>query len=95
MKLRLASSAITLAVGVTLVVAAVSALAAYLYSSHHFESLVATTRSAGLAQGELIRAALEHQMIEKDRSLIGQMIQDFGRQPGVANVVLLDRKSVV
>jgi PAS domain S-box-containing protein len=95
MKLRLASSAITLAVGVTLVVAAVSALAAYLYSSHHFESLVATTRSAGLAQGELIRAALEHQMIEKDRSLIGQMIQDFGRQPGVANVVLLDRLGVV
>ena len=27
-------------------------------------------------------------MIEKDRSLIGQMIQDFGRQPGVANVML-------
>lgn len=91
MKFRLAGSALSLAIGVTIVAASVSALAAYLYSSHHFESLLETTKSAGVAQGELIRAALEHQMIEKDRSLIGQMIRDFGRQPGVVNVMLLDR----
>ncbi len=91
MKLRLAGSALSLAIGVTLVAASVSAFAAYLYSSHHFESLLETTKSAGLAQGELIRAALEHQMIEKDRSLLGRMIEDFGRQPGVVNVMLLDR----
>lgn len=95
MTLRLAGSALSLAIGVTLVAACVSGLAAYLYSTHHFESLLDTTKQAGVAQGELIRAALEHQMIEKDRSLIGQMIQDFGRQPGVANVMLLDRLGTV
>ncbi|MEW5984767.1 MAG: ATP-binding protein [Acidobacteriota bacterium] len=91
MKIRLAGSALSLAIGVTIVAASVSAVAAYLYSAHHFESMLETTKSAGLAQGELIRAALEHQMIEKDRSLLGQMIRDFGRQPGVVNVMLLDR----
>ena len=95
MRLRLAGSALSLAIGVTLVAACVSGLAAYLYSTHHFESLLDTTKQAGVAQGELIRAALEHQMIEKDRSLIGRMIEDFGRQPGVANVMLLDRLGAV
>ena len=95
MRFRLAGSALSLAIGVTAVAASVSGLAAYLYSAHHFESLLDTTKRAGVAQGELIRAALEHQMIEKDRSLIGQMIQDFGRQPGVANVMLLDRLGAV
>ena len=95
MRFRLAGSALSLAIGVTAVAAGVSGLAAYLYSSHHFESLLDTTKRAGVAQGELIRAALEHQMIEKDRSLIGQMIEDFGRQPGVASVMLLDRLGTV
>ena len=79
MRIRLAGSALSLAIGVTVVAASVYGLAAYLYSAHHFESLLDTTKRAGVAQGELIRAALEHQMIEKDRSLIGQMIADFGR----------------
>jgi PAS domain S-box-containing protein len=95
MRFRLAGSALSLAMGVTVIAASVSGLAAYLYSAHHFESLLDTTRRAGVAQGELIRAALEHQMIEKDRSLIGQMIRDFGNQPGVANVMLLDRLGAV
>jgi PAS domain S-box-containing protein len=95
MRFRLAGSALSLAIGVTVVAASVSGLAAYLFSTHHFESLLDTTRQAGVAQGELIRAALEHQMIEKDRSLIAQMIRDFGRQPGVANVMLLDRLGAV
>ena len=91
MKLRVASSAVSLALGVTVVVAATTALAAYLYSFHHFDSLIQTTRAAGVAQGELIRAALEHQMMERDRSLIGRMIDAFGRQPRVKSVLLLDR----
>ena len=95
MRLRLASSAVSLAIGVTAVVATASAVAAYLYSAHHFDSLIETTRTAGMAQGELIRAALEHQMMENDRSLIGRMIADFGRQPRVRNVLLLDRLGTV
>ena len=42
--------------------------------------------ATALAQGELMRAALEHQMIENDRSLIARMIQSFGKEPRVARV---------
>jgi two-component system CheB/CheR fusion protein len=70
-------------------------IAAYIYSTHHFESLIETARENGVAQGELIRAALEHQMIENDRTLIGEMIASFGRQPSVERVVLLDREGHV
>jgi PAS domain S-box-containing protein len=95
MNLRVASSAVSLAVGVTAAVAGVSALAAYLYSVHHFESLLETARGTGVAQGEMIRAALEHQMMEKDRTLIASMVESFGRQPHVENVMLLDRLGTV
>ncbi len=81
-----------LAVGITLAVVAACAAGAYLYSLHHFESLLDTARSTAKAQGELIQAALEHQMMENDRSLIERMIQTFGRQRGVERVMLLDRR---
>jgi PAS domain S-box-containing protein len=84
-----------LAVGVTAAVAAACAAGAYVYSLHHFDSLLATSRTTALAEGELIRAALEHQMMENDRSLIARMIQTFGSQPQVENVVLLDRSGTV
>ncbi len=80
-----------LAVGITLAVVAACAAGAYLYSIHHFESLLDTARSTAKGQGELIQAALEHQMMENDRSLIERMIQTFGRQHGVVRVMLLDR----
>src|SRR5512136_1981944 len=84
-----------LAVGVTAAVAAACATGAYLYSLHHFESLLETSRTTALAEGELIRAALEHQMMENDRSLIARMIQSFGSEPRVENVMLLDRSGTV
>lgn len=91
---RLSSMTVGLAVGITAAVVIACAAAAYFYSLHHFESLLDTARRTALAQGELIQAALEHQMIEKDRSLIQRMIQTFGRQPGVERVMLLDRHGV-
>lgn len=83
-----------LAAGITAVVVAACAAGAYLYSIHHFRDLLETERSTALAQAELMRAALEHQMIENDRSLIGEMVRTFGREARVANVVLLDRLGV-
>lgn len=91
MKLRISGMTAGLAVGISAAVVTACAAGAYLYSLHHFESLLETARSGALAQGELMRAALEHQMIENDRSLIGRMVETFGRQPGVQNVVILDR----
>jgi PAS domain S-box-containing protein len=91
---RLSSMTAGLAIGITAAVALACAAAAYFYSVHHFQSLLETARRTALAQGELIQAALEHQMIEKDRSLIERMIQTFGHQPRVERVMLLDRHGV-
>ncbi len=91
MRYRLAGTTVGLSIGITAAVSFVMAGAAYLYSTHHFETMLATAREMGVAQGELIRSALEHQMIENDRTLISQMIESFGRQPNVERVVILDR----
>ncbi|OFW07938.1 MAG: hypothetical protein A3H96_24155 [Acidobacteria bacterium RIFCSPLOWO2_02_FULL_67_36] len=91
MKLRLTSMTAGLAIGITGAVAIAFAAGAYFYSVHHFQTLLENERSTALAQGELMRVALEHQMIENDRSLIAAMIKSFGSEPRVANVVLLDR----
>ena len=72
---RLTSTTVGLAVGITVAVTAASAAGAYLYSVQHSRTLLETARETALAQGDLIRAALEHQMIENDRSLIGRMIE--------------------
>ena len=81
-------------VGVTAAVVVACAGAAWIYSAHHFESLLDTARVTALAKGDLIRVALEHQMIENDRSLISKMIDSFGRQPRVERVLLLDRSGI-
>jgi PAS domain S-box-containing protein len=80
-----------LAVGITLAVAVACGLGTYFYSLRHYQSLLVTARNNARAQGELIRVALEHQMMENDRSLIDKMIRSFGGEPGVVSVMLLDR----
>ena len=94
MKLRFASMTIGLALGVTAAVVVACSAAAYVYSQHHFKSLLDAARTNALAEGELIRTALEHQMLENDRSLIAEMITRFGKQARVQQLVLLDRNGV-
>ena len=94
-KTRLTGVTVGLAVGVTAVVTLACALAGSFYSAHHFDSLLESARSTALAEGELIRSALEHQMMENDRSLIERMVDGFGRQPRIQRVLLLDRQGVV
>jgi PAS domain S-box-containing protein len=55
------------------------------------QSLLETARETALAEGDLIRVALEHQMIENDRTLIAKMIESFRKQSGVERLVVLDR----
>ena len=85
----------TLAVGVTAAVVAASLGSATFYSTRHYRSLLESARASALAQGQLIYAALEHQMLEHDRSLLSGMIETFGREKGVEKVVLLDREGRV
>src|SRR6476659_831073 len=74
-KVRFASMTVGLAVGVTAAVVVACTAAAYAYSKHHFQALLENARAGALSQGELIRVALEHQMIENDRTLIARMIE--------------------
>ncbi|MGA2154550.1 MAG: ATP-binding protein [Bryobacteraceae bacterium] len=57
-------------------------------------SLLKGARATALAEGDLIRVALEHQMIENDRTLIAKMMESFRKQSWVERLVLLDRAGV-
>ena len=94
MKLRFASMAVGLTLGVTAAVVGACTAAAYVYSQHHLKSLLDSARTSALAEGELIRTALEHQMLDNDGSLIAEMIERFGKQARVEQLVLLDRNGV-
>jgi PAS domain S-box-containing protein len=94
MKLRFASMTVGLALGVTAAVVVACTVAAYIFSARHFQSLLENAHSSALAEGELIRTALEHQMMGNDRTLIAQMIESFGKQARVEQLVLLDRNGV-
>jgi len=94
MKLRFASMTVGLALGVTAAVVVACTVAAYVFSVYHFQSLMGTVHTSALAEGELIRTALEHEMIENDRTLIAQMVESFGKQARVEQLVLLDRSGV-
>ena len=91
MKPSFGSMTAGLAVGITAVVVLACAGSAYLYSQHHMKTLLETARNTALAEGDLIRVALEHQMIENDRTLIAKMIESFRKQSRVERLVLLDR----
>ena len=58
------------------------------------QSLLETARATALAEGDLIRVALEHQMIENDRTLIANMLESFRKQERVERLVLLDRAGI-
>src|SRR5690348_7234699 len=94
MKPPFGSVTVGLAVGVTTAVVIACAGAAYLYSQHHTKSLLETARATALAEGDLIRVALEHQMIENDRTLIARMMESFRKQSRVDRLVLLDRAGI-
>lgn len=91
MKFRFASTTAGLAAGVTAAAVLACAGGAYFYSKQHLRSLLETARNTALAEGELIRVALEHQMIENDRTLIARMIRSFRNQARVERIMLLDR----
>ncbi|MBI5485735.1 MAG: PAS domain-containing protein, partial [Deltaproteobacteria bacterium] len=80
-----------LAFGVTAVVLAVIGLGAYLFFIHHRDRLLDAARATARLQSDLIRAALEHQMMENDRTLIREMLRTFAKDPSIRQVLVLDR----
>ena len=87
MRPRLTSTTVGLAVGIT----AFERRGGFVT----VQTLLNTVRRNARSQAELIRGALEHAMLENDRTLIERMITTFGREPRVVNVMLLDRDGVV
>jgi len=83
-----------LAVGVTAAVVLACAGGAYLYSRHHMQSLLGMARETALSEGDLIRVALEHEMIENDRTLVARMVESFRKQSRVERLVVLDRQGI-
>ena len=75
MKLRFASTTVGLAVGVTAAAVLACAAGAYLFSRQHMASLLQNARNTALAESDLIRVALEHEMLANDRTLIARMIE--------------------
>jgi PAS domain S-box-containing protein len=76
---------------VTAIVIVACTAVGYLYSAHHFDGLLESARGSARAEAELIRAALEHEMMDNDRTLVGRMVESFGRQPHIERVLILDR----
>ena len=58
MKLRLSDVPVGLAVSLTAAVVIACASGGWLYSRHHFQTLLESERRFALAEGELIRVAL-------------------------------------
>jgi PAS domain S-box-containing protein len=90
MTLRFSRTAAALAAAITVAIATAFGVGAYLYSKHHFETRLEAARNNALAKGELIREALEHQMLRNDRVLIAEMVRGFGSLDDVESLEVLD-----
>jgi PAS domain S-box-containing protein len=95
MKVFFSRTSVGLAVGITVAVAGAFAASAYLYSQRYFETLLDSARETAKVKGDLMREALEHQMLEKDRTLIADMVRSFGLQAGLEKVSILDHQGAV
>lgn len=79
-----------LTLGVAGVVMGAFSIGAYLNSSQLYEEVIEGARANAQAQAETIRIALEHQMLQKDRSVIDSMVRSFANDPLVNAVMILD-----
>ena len=94
MRLRFASLTIGLTLGITAAVVVACGVAAYFYSVHYFNRVLDMARTNAQAEGDLIHTALEHAMLNNDRPQIAEMIEGFGKQARVEQLVLLDHNGI-
>lgn len=92
---RLMRTSAGLAAPITIAIAVAFGVGAYFFSQHHSGTLVESTRETAVAQGELIREALEHQMLENDRGLIREMVEGFGLRADIERLEILDHRGKV
>ncbi len=87
--------AVRLAWGVTLLVVSLLAVGLYVLSRLHFNRTIEARRQAAELQNRILAAALGHQMIEKDRTLIEAILREIGTEPEVQTSMILDHEGVV
>lgn len=92
---RLTGTAVGIAVVTTLAVATSVGLGSYFFSRHHMETTLEGAEAVGLAQGEVIREALRHQMLVKNRGLIEEMVKGFAEREGIRSLEVLDHRGYV
>lgn len=93
--MRFSGTMLAAALGLVAVVTAASGVGAYLFFSHHYERLLEVAKETALSQAETMRVALEHQMIERDRSLIEQMLERLVQDPSVRKVLIVDKRGTI
>jgi HAMP domain-containing protein len=87
----LRSISVGLVLSVTAAVLLAIGIGAWLFARRHRAELLQASRSAAQIQGDLILDALEHEMLANDRVLIQRMVDTFGRDSSIEQVLILDR----
>ncbi len=64
---------------------------AYLFARHHANHLLEEARVSAVSQAEVLRAVLEHQMREKDRTLIADLVKAVAKDPAIRQVLVVNR----
>ena len=79
-----------LAFGVTLMVVTVMGVALYSSSKLHYNRQIEAYRQSTDVQMQLVSAAIEHQMVAKDRTLINKIVNEISAQDKIQNMFILD-----
>lgn len=92
---RLDSLTLRLAFWITLLVVALLAVGLYAISRHDYDHTIEARQKAAELQSRILDAALRHQMLERNRALLGTILKEIGAQPEVRTAMILDHKGVI
>ncbi|RME21205.1 MAG: hypothetical protein D6806_15085, partial [Deltaproteobacteria bacterium] len=96
MKLRsIDRLSLRMGMGVTAILIAALAAAFLLLYRQYWRLVQETARRHALAETGLVQAALRHQMLRNDRSLLREMIEDFSGSLKFERLMILDRQGRV
>ena len=86
---------VRLALGLTVLVIAPLVVGLFILSGHHYRHIIEARCRAAELQGRILEAALRHQMVERDSTLISSIMAEIGVQPEVMNAMILDHDGVI
>jgi PAS domain S-box-containing protein len=91
----LGRTSVKLALGITLTIGCVLALGLFVLMRRHENQLLQIWRDSARDQSNLVRVALEHQMLENERSLIRKMVASLALMPDVSRIMILNHRGQV